>query len=98
VPLASGFLSGKYKPGARFADSDVRSTREAARNDALLEEVERIRAGEVPVGADMASWALAWCLRSNAVTSVIPGCKSPEQVLRNARAAELLEIERDQPV
>ncbi len=98
VPLASGFLSGKYKPGARFAESDVRSTRETARNDALLEEVDRIRASEVPAGVDMASWALAWCLQNDAVTSVIPGCKSPEQVLRNAGAADLMEIGRDQLV
>jgi aryl-alcohol dehydrogenase-like predicted oxidoreductase len=38
----------------------------------------------------MARWALAWCLRHPAVTAVIPGCKSPEQVRDNAAAAELV--------
>ena len=38
----------------------------------------------------MAEWALAWCLKHPAVTAVIPGCKSVEQVEKNARAAELV--------
>jgi aryl-alcohol dehydrogenase-like predicted oxidoreductase len=37
----------------------------------------------------MAQWALAWCLKNPAVTAVIPGCKSPEQVRANAAAASL---------
>ncbi|HUX49637.1 MAG TPA: aldo/keto reductase [Spirochaetia bacterium] len=91
VPLASGFLSGKYQPGARFDATDVRSTRDAAKNDELLRKVARIRQDEVPEGTDMASWALAWCLRHNAVTSVIPGCKSPEQVRSNSRAVAMVD-------
>jgi len=87
VPLASGYLSGKYKPDATFGATDVRSRHDAAQRRARLEEVERIAANEVPAGMDMAQWALAWCLRHDAVTCVIPGCKSPEQVDANAAAA-----------
>jgi aryl-alcohol dehydrogenase-like predicted oxidoreductase len=87
VPLASGFLSGKYKPGKSFTDpDDVRSRRNAAQNEAQLRQVETIRQTEVPAGMDMAAWALAWCLRHPAVTCVIPGCKNPAQVEANARA------------
>jgi aryl-alcohol dehydrogenase-like predicted oxidoreductase len=90
VPLASGYLSGKYRPGTRFTDSsDVRSRHDQEQVQAKLEEVERIKREEVPEGADMATWALAWCLRHPAVTCVIPGSKSPEQVESNARAADL---------
>ncbi|MCI3919103.1 aldo/keto reductase [Paenibacillus sp. TRM 82003] len=87
VPLASGYLSGKYKPDAAFDATDVRSRHDAEQRRARLEEVERIAANEVPDGMDMAQWALAWCLRHDAVTCVIPGCKSPEQVDANAAAA-----------
>jgi len=52
--------------------------------------VEQIKATEVPDGVDMAQWALAWCLRHPAVTTVIPGCRNVEQVESNARAVELL--------
>jgi aryl-alcohol dehydrogenase-like predicted oxidoreductase len=38
----------------------------------------------------MAAWALAWCLRNPAVTTVIPGCKNPAQVEANAKAVTLL--------
>jgi aryl-alcohol dehydrogenase-like predicted oxidoreductase len=90
VPLASGFLSGKYKPGAVFDDSDVRSRRERAQVEAALQEVDRIRANEVPEGVNMAGWALAWCLNHPAVSCVIPGCKNPAQVAANAAAVSLV--------
>lgn len=90
VPLASGYLSGKYKPGAVFADNDVRHRHNADDVRRKLEEVERIQREEVPPGTDMASWALAWCLKHPAVTTVIPGCKDPEQTAANARAADLV--------
>ena len=90
VPLASGFLSGKYKPGAVFAANDVREAWMKKDRDAKLAEVQRLAATEVPTGVPMSRWALAWCLRHPAVTTVIPGCKSPEQVRDNAAAAELV--------
>jgi aryl-alcohol dehydrogenase-like predicted oxidoreductase len=91
VPLASGLLSGKYKPGATFDNpEDIRAQRDAADIERQLEEVQRIQQEEVPSGTPMAAWALAWCLRNQAVSCVIPGCKSPEQVTANAVAADLL--------
>ena len=90
VPLASGYLSGKYKSGVRFTGSDYRTTQDQAKVDQKLREVERIHREEVPPGVDMAQWALAWCLRHPAVTAVIPGCKNVEQVEKNAMAAELV--------
>lgn len=90
VPLASGYLSGKYKPGAVFADNDVRHRHDKEQTAAKLQEAERIRQNEVPQGMDMATWALAWCLKHPAVTAVIPGCKNPEQVVANAAAADYI--------
>jgi aryl-alcohol dehydrogenase-like predicted oxidoreductase len=89
VPMASGLLSGKYGPGSTFNGKDVRATRDAEVLERQLEEVERIRREELPEDVDMASWALAWVLKNPAVTAVIPGCKSPEQVRKNAAAAEI---------
>jgi len=91
VPLASGLLSGKYKPGTQFTNpDDVRSLRENKAVQEQLREVETIRQNEVPAGVDMAAWALAWCLENPAVTAVIPGCKNPAQVEANARAVDLV--------
>ncbi len=90
VPLASGYLSGKYKPGAMFDNTDVRHRHDPEATRRKLEEVERIARDEVPEGVNMAQWALAWCLRHPAVTAVIPGCKNPAQVESNASAAQLV--------
>jgi aryl-alcohol dehydrogenase-like predicted oxidoreductase len=90
VPLASGYLSGKYQPGATFTSTDVRSTQDRQKTDEKLREAQRIAREEVPPGTDMAQWALAWCLRHEAVTSVIPGCKDVKQVELNAAAADLV--------
>lgn len=90
VPLASGLLSGKYAAGATFPDNDVRSKQDAEKMQEQLAEVERIRREEVPAGVNMAEWALAWCLSLPVVNSVIPGCKTPEQVRQNAAASELV--------
>ena len=67
VPLASGFLSGKYRPGARFPSHDYRSQKKPEEIDKILTEVERIKATEVPPGVDMATWATAWPLQHPAV-------------------------------
>ncbi|NMO95428.1 aldo/keto reductase [Paenibacillus lemnae] len=88
VPLASGYLSGKYKPGAVFSDN-VRKGHDREEIDAKLRLVEEIKQKEVPGGTGMAEWALAWCLQHPAVSCVIPGCKSVEQVEDNAKAVEL---------
>jgi len=91
VPLASGLLTGKYKTGAAFLPNDYRSTLDPEKLNRDLEEVERIRAAEVPDGVPMAQWALAWCLQNSAVSTVIPGCKDAAQVRANAAAADLVE-------
>jgi aryl-alcohol dehydrogenase-like predicted oxidoreductase len=90
VPLASGLLSGKYRPGASFQGNDVRGTFDAVKIERDLAEVQRLRQTEVPPGVPMGAWALAWCLKNPVVSAVIPGCKDAAQVAANAAAAELL--------
>ena len=89
VPLASGLLGGKYEPGTTFASNEVRGRwGKKDQQQERLEEVARLVREELPEGISMAQWALTWCLRHPAVTSVIPGCKNVEQVRGNAAASE----------
>ena len=90
VPLASGLLTGKYKPGTTFPPNDVRATFNADKLQRDLAEAEHLQKTEVPAGVPMANWAMAWCLQDTLVSSVICGCKNPEQVKANAAAAELV--------
>jgi len=98
VPLASGLLSGKYKPGTKFTDpDDVRSLHDKELIQQQLNMVRQIQQTELPEDVDMAAWALAWCLQHPAVTCVIPGCKTVEQVEANARAVDLDIVRDDHP-
>lgn len=100
VPLASGLLSGKFRPDTRFEATDHRqynrngeafdvgetfSGVDYARG---LEVVEKVRP---LVGGDstMAQFALRWILAFDAVTVAIPGAKSPDQARANAAASDL---------
>lgn len=97
VPLASGFLSGKYGKDARFERTDVRAVwKSDQQRRQMAEEVEEVRS-EVPEGVPMVQWALAWCLQHPAVSCVIPGCKTVEQVVSNAGAADLSIVSDNHP-
>jgi aryl-alcohol dehydrogenase-like predicted oxidoreductase len=100
VPLASGLLSGRYTRATTFASDDHRAFNR--RGEAFdvgetfagvpfevgLDAVEELRP-LVPEGATLAQLALRWILMQDAVSTVIPGARSPEQARANVAAAEL---------
>jgi len=99
-PLAQGLLTGKYRTAADVPDGRARTrlfstTRPSARHgepgceEALFTALDRIRGLCGEVGKPMNQVALAWLLAQDAVASVIAGARHPEQVLENARAAEV---------
>jgi aryl-alcohol dehydrogenase-like predicted oxidoreductase len=104
VPLASGLLSGRYTRETTFAGDDHRTYNR--RGEAFdvgetfagvpfeigLDAVEELRP-LVPPGATLAQLALRWILMHDAVSTVIPGARSPEQVAGNVAAAELPELD-----
>ena len=53
-----------------------------------LDAVEELRS-LVPEGATLAQLALRWILMFDAVSTIIPGAKTPEQARANAAAADL---------
>jgi aryl-alcohol dehydrogenase-like predicted oxidoreductase len=87
TPLASGFLSGKYNEGTTWATGDVRSFRKQERVNKEIERANRLVERHARSDVNPAPWALEWCLRHPAVSCVIPGCKSVEQLEDNADAS-----------
>ena len=92
-PLAGGFLSAKTDRGAppppgtrleqwkqRFAGLDT---------DRNWHTVEVLKAVAHELGVTPAQVALAWCIHKPAITSVIFGARSPEQLDDNLKAATL---------
>jgi aryl-alcohol dehydrogenase-like predicted oxidoreductase len=100
VPLASGLLTGKLTGETRFASDDHRlfnrhgeqfdvgETFAGVDFELGLELVDALRP-LVPEGATMAQLALRWILGFDAVSTVIPGAKTPGQARANAAAADL---------
>ena len=99
VPLASGLLTGKYTRETTFAPDDHRTfnrhgeafdvgeTFAGVPYEVGLDAVEELRP-LVPDGATLAQLALRWILMHDAVSTVIPGARTPEQARANAAAAE----------
>ena len=89
-PLASGFLTGKYrrgKPlpaGTRLANS--RHHADEIINERSWNMVESLRALAARSGCSMLDLAYGWLLAKPMVACVMAGASTPEQVEQNVRA------------
>ena len=92
-PLASGVLTGKYRPGEAPAEGTRLSWYDADEVEELLTEehlaaVHRLGAWAADRGRSVAELAIAWLLARRPVASVIAGASSPDQVRANAAAGD----------
>ncbi|HET7177974.1 MAG TPA: aldo/keto reductase [Solirubrobacterales bacterium] len=105
-PLASGLLTGKYRPGqpppqgTRLAGGNSRFL-----NDRNLEAAEALRQFAESRGHTLLELAFSWLLARPQVASVIAGATKPDQVRANVAAAtwritseELEEVDRLAPL
>ncbi len=100
LPLASGLLSGKFSKETTFAETDHRNYNRDGQHfnvgetfgglpfETGVELIERLRA-LLPDDMSMAQAALRWILDHEAVSVIIPGASSPEQVKGNAALSEI---------
>ena len=98
--LASGLLAGKMTKDQQFSPQDHRSynqdgaafhvgeTFSGLPFELAIDLIEQLRP-LVPAGMSMAQLALRWLLDHEAVSSVITGASSAEQIQRNAEASDL---------
>jgi len=89
VPLASGFLTGKFPADVTFPANDHRARTyppEKARR--LTGQVARLGFLTEWRPKTLAQAALQYCLSHPAVSAVIPGAKTPEQARANAAASD----------
>ncbi len=100
LPLASGLLSGKMTKQTSFAENDHRLFNRDGQHFNVGEtfaglpyelgvELSDELKLMVPEGVSMAAWALRWCLDFDAVSTVIPGARNPQQALSNVAATTL---------
>ena len=93
LPLAGGFLTGKYRPGEPVPEAtrfhsyqpEYRQRFLTERNFAILDRLEPFaREREHTIG----ELAIAWLLGNPLVSSVISGATKPEQIMANAKGAD----------
>jgi myo-inositol catabolism protein IolS len=100
-PFASGLLAGKYTNETTF--QDFRANMPHLQGKAFEEnlgKVEKLRMIANAKQVDVSNIVLAWYLAQDAIDTVIPGAKKPEQVLQNLKtldvqlsASEMAEID-----
>jgi len=91
-PLASGFLTGKYKwnepppPGSAYARAPpmLGARVLTEKNFKIISALEKFAAGS---GHTLLELAFAWLAAQPRVISIIAGASNPEQVAENARAS-----------
>jgi aryl-alcohol dehydrogenase-like predicted oxidoreductase len=100
VPLASGLLTGKLTRASTFGADDHRAFNREGQSfdkgetfsgvpyEAALDAVDALRP-VAPAGATLTQFALRWILMWDAVSTVIPGAKTPAQARENSAAAAL---------
>ncbi|WNH12509.1 aldo/keto reductase [Thalassobellus suaedae] len=101
LPLASGLLSGKFNADTTFLENDHRNYNR--NGDAFnvgetfaglpfekgLEFVETIKKDILPSELSMVQLALRWILDHDAVSVIIPGASSTNQVISNAQVSNI---------
>lgn len=101
LPLASGLLTGKFNKTTAFSEDDHRNfnrdgqvfnvgeTFAGLPFEKGLELVETIKNNILPDELTMVQLALRWILDHDAVSTIIPGASSKQQVVGNAQASAL---------
>jgi aryl-alcohol dehydrogenase-like predicted oxidoreductase len=91
-PLASGFLTGKYKRGAEPAkDTRLGAMKQLAQRygtESNWDTVERLQQFAQGRGHSLLELAMSWLAANPCVSSVIAGATKPDQVAANAKAAD----------
>lgn len=100
-----GFLSGKFNQNSFLSSDDVRGAghtwAEAVFKNGrpapeVLEKLNKVRDILTSNGRTLVQGSLAWIWAKSSVTIPIPGFKTPQQIMENARAMELGKLTPEQ--
>lgn len=98
IPILFGLLSGKFSRQSTFGEDDHRRFNLAPEKlDSYLQNLEKMQPlfDRYP-DQSMTQLSLRFCLSHPACHAVIPGAKTPEQVIENCAASDLGPIPLDQ--
>jgi len=89
VPFDEGSLTGNVRPDTTFPDGDFRNDYlDATRRKAVWDRVQKIAAdAAIPID-QLPELALRFCISDPAVSTVIPGMRTPKRVLANVAVSD----------
>ena len=91
-PLQFGLLTGKMKPGHKFAKGDLRNDsfyfkeENIKRVNAFLDKIKPIADGK---NITLAQLVIRWALEQPGITIALVGARNPKQAKENAKAANV---------
>jgi aryl-alcohol dehydrogenase-like predicted oxidoreductase len=94
-PLASGLLTGKYRPGEAGPEGARLSGRDQIASDEQFKLIARLEGFADGRGISLTDVAIGALLADDTVASVIAGATKPDQVGSNVRAARWQPSEED---
>lgn len=95
VPVASGLLSGKYAADHFFPPDDFRADWSRERLAETVRRVDALRFLVKPPMETLSQAALAFALSQEAVSTVIAGARTPDQVEEDVTASDLAPLAQE---
>ncbi len=86
VPMAQGILTGKFQPGQPVAEGH-RAHLAGAKMERLIADAEQYRALAAQTDLPLGHFALRYAISHPAVSAVIPGARTVEQLEQNVAAS-----------
>lgn len=91
-PLANGFLAGKFQDSQSFEKGDIRANWPKLYLTKRIQATEQFRKVVPQAYPGLVAMALKSVLTQPAVSVVIPGCKTPQQVVENMTVSDLPDL------
>ena len=91
-PMERGLLTGKMKPGQKFAEGDHRKMHPSFKDDHIVKTnafLESIKPVAEKHEITLAQLVLRWTLKREGITIALAGARNVEQAIQNAKAGEI---------
>jgi aryl-alcohol dehydrogenase-like predicted oxidoreductase len=95
-PLANGMLTGKYAEDGEFDERDARALCDPDQARMRLEFADRLAEFLPREDRGMAQALIRFCLQTDGVSVVVPGCGTVEQVEEYLRAGQVPELDPEE--
>lgn len=91
-PIERGLLTGKMKPGYKFAEGDHRKTDNLFQDEKLIlinDFLQKIKPIADEKGVSLGQLVIRWTIEQPGLTIALVGARNADQAIQNAKAADI---------